>query len=105
MTREQLKDAVVEAARKPPIPSKYHGRQGFDVEGFLEDYDAWLSRRAEALAALDAHTEAEEVVTLAVWEHADGDLRLARIGTAADNWAAWTRLGTVTLPITQEGGR
>lgn len=33
-----------------PVPSKYHGANGFEVDRFLADYEAWMGRRRAALA-------------------------------------------------------
>lgn len=87
MTREQLKDAVVEAARSAiyAAPGAYE-------------------RLSEALAALDAHT-AQEVVTLAVWRAPTGAVSLYEPGTVGDKpTPGWIRLATVTLPLDREGG-
>jgi hypothetical protein len=37
-------------ADEAPILSKYHGTHGFDVEGFIADYEAWNVTRRAALA-------------------------------------------------------
>lgn len=87
MTREQLKDAVVEAAR---VTAREIGATG---------------KLLDALAALDAHP-AQEVVTLALWQYQDGDTEFCKVGSVTDERAGkWTRLGTVSLPLTREGGR
>ena len=90
MTREQLKDAVVEAAR----PYAYHGTDN--------------NRLLRALAALDAHTEApQETVTLAAWRNPRGAVLFSVAGTDDDHCMTdeWTRLGAFTLPLNREGGR
>ena len=60
-----------------------------------------------ALAALDAHAEAPQTVTLAAWRNPRGAVLFSVAGTDDDHCTTdeWTRLGTVTLPITREGGR
>ena len=57
--------------------------------------------RRAALAALPAPAAtAREVVTLAVWEYPEGDIRFVRAKQMADAWAhPWKRLGTVTLTV------
>lgn len=110
MTREQLKDAVVEAAQTLMDGGggpKYHANWNA-LAIALSDY--------RALAALDAHTkaEAQEVVTLAVWEDKDGGVTFMRADglddrTSQDAWRdgilTANRLGTTVVPITREGGR
>lgn len=91
MTREQKLQAVVDACRAWGLSAKYLPPAVYN-----------------ALAALDAHTEAEPQggVTLAVWEFEDGSYLFAKIDTVMDAPAfGFSRLGTVTLPITWEGGR
>lgn len=41
---------LYEVADEAPILSKYHGNQGFDLERFVVDYDAWSQKRRAALA-------------------------------------------------------
>lgn len=91
MTREQLKDAVVAAAQTwARVPKNDQ-----------EELDRAIALR-QAVRAFDAHTDAQEVVTLAVWG----------LGTSRDfsdpsqrRSGQWERLGTVTLPLTPERGR
>ena len=56
---------------------------------------------AAALSALAA-SPAGETVEVAVWEYADGDIRLVRAGSPIDEdgFRALTRLGTVRFPLT-----
>lgn len=107
MSREQKMQAVAEAARVV-----LRERLGTDAA-------AWkvaCARLDAALATLDAHTEAQaqEAVTLAVWEDKDGGVTFMRAGRLDDRTSqdAWrdgflnaTRLGTVTLPLKREGGQ
>lgn len=97
MTREQKMQAVVDAARA----SVARWRDFSDNE--LSDSTVNLR---EALAALDAHTEADaETMTLAVWEWpTDGDIRLCRVDSEDPPMPPWTRLGTVRLPLDRERG-
>lgn len=93
MTREQKMQAVAEAARVYATTDYHHAT-----------YDTLM----EALAALDAHTEApQETVTLAVWATSDGAVALVTPGTRCDHpdHPLDRRLGTVTLPLDREGGR
>lgn len=74
------------------------------------DHREWeqIKRRFyDALATLDAHTEApQETVTLAVWRSEDDETQLVKPGSDFDEpYPGWTRLGTVTLPLDREGGR
>lgn len=100
MSREQKMLAVVEAMRE----AVRCWRQG-------EPWDAVKSalfHGERALLDLDAHTEADaETVTLAVWRGPNGTVTLVEPRTAADQpyQVGDRRLGTVTLPITREGGR
>ena len=89
MSRLEKLEAVVEAARS----YAYHGADN--------------NRLLRALATLDAHTEAQETVTLAAWRNPRGAVLFSVAGTDDDHCTTdeWTRLGTVTLPITREGGR
>ena len=41
---------LYEAVASAPILSKYHGQRGFDVERFIEDYEAWRVTCRAALA-------------------------------------------------------
>lgn len=82
------------------------------------DYYVARKARDDALAALDALPASQpqpagEVVTLAVWEDREGGIAFMSAGSLDDRTSenAWrdgfltaTRLGTVTLPITREGG-
>ena len=38
------------ALEKAPIPSKYHGQRGFEVERFLADYEVFVRDKLAALA-------------------------------------------------------
>lgn len=94
MSREQKMLAVVEAAR------------GFVGEKWITG--SAIEALRTALAALDAHTEAQEVVTLAVWTSPQfGTAFLAVPGTMADECPErhFYERRTVTLPLTPEGGR
>lgn len=104
MTREQKMQAVVDAARTMAQRS----------EAGLSVLDARIAVTG-ALAALDAHTEAQEgeaaeTVEVAMWRWpSDGEIKWCLPGAALDieifRERKWRRLGTVTLPITREGGR
>lgn len=41
---------ALEALDDSPILSKYHGARGFDIERFVEDYEAWKLKARDALA-------------------------------------------------------
>lgn len=41
---------MIAALDEAPIPSKYHGMQGFDVDQFLADYAVFFAMRRTALA-------------------------------------------------------
>ena len=60
-----------------------------------------------ALAALDAHAEAPQTVTLALWRGPDGRVALDIAGSDGDTAysTTWTRLGVFTVPLNREGGR
>ena len=89
MSRLEKLEAVVEAAR----PYAYHGTDN--------------NRLLRALAALDAHTEAPQTVTLALWRGPDGRVALDIAGSDGDTAysTTWTRLGVFTVPLNREGGR
>ena len=64
-----------------------------------------LSRACATLDALpSAPAPAGETVTLAVWGTAAGDIKYTRPGSPIERslLGAWTRLGTVTLPLDVE---
>lgn len=97
MTKEAKMLAVVEAARH-----LITANLGRTMPG--------AGRLQYALAALDAHTEADaETVTLEAWSHFDGDVVLVLPGSPlarkypGNDYRQYR--GTVTLPITREGGR
>lgn len=95
MTCEQLRDAVVAAALRWASVS--------DADRDLAE-DALMV--AVAAYQPHAHTEAREVVTLAVWQFPDGDIEFCKVGSATDGRSRkWTRLGTTQITITPEGGR
>lgn len=100
MTRDQLKDAVVEAARVVL-------RERLGVDAAV--WEVACARLADALAALDAHTEAPQTVTvtLALWRGPDGRVALDIAGSDGDTAysTTWTRLGVFTAPLNREGGR
>ena len=92
-------EAVAEAAREI--------REQRDSGEFhaVASFEAWQNLRA----ALDAHRarkpERAETVTLAVWRHKDGGTQWVDPASEANHFCAelgWTRLGTVTLPLTVE---
>jgi hypothetical protein len=100
MTRDQKMQAVVDAARV--VANEYASRGGAST--FAQD------QLCAAFNDLDAHTEAEaETVTLEAWSHRDGDVVLVLPGSPlarefpGNNYRQYR--GTVTLPITREGGR
>lgn len=45
---------ALEALDDSPILSKYHGARGFDIERFVEDYEAWKLKARDALRLYDA---------------------------------------------------
>lgn len=98
MTREQKMQAVVEAARVV-----LRERLGVDAAA----WEVACARLDAALATLDAHTEAQETVTLAAWRNPRGAVLFSVAGTDDDHCTTdeWTRLGTFTLPLDREGGR
>lgn len=101
MTRLEALEAVAEAAR-----TVLRERLGTDAAA----WEVACARLDAALATLDAHREApQETVTLAVWrDPSDGEVKTVIPNGSADadfRRMNWQDLGTVTLPITQEGGR
>ena len=41
---------LLEAVETAPVLSKYHGQNGFEVERFIADYEAWDAKRRAAIA-------------------------------------------------------
>lgn len=41
---------MLEALLEAPIPSKYHGSEGFDVDQFLADYAVFSTMKRDAIA-------------------------------------------------------
>lgn len=94
MSRLEKLEAVVEAARRAIAE--------WDCDGEMD-----VSPMRQALAALDAHTEAPQTVTLALWRGPDGRVALDIAGSDGDTAysTTWTRLGVFTVPLNREGGR
>lgn len=42
---------MFEALELAPVPSKYHGHHGFEVDRFLADYEDWMAKRRAALSS------------------------------------------------------
>lgn len=101
MTREQKMQAVVEALKALVMAC--------ELPGDHCEVEQALPTARDALATLDAHTEAQEVVTLEAWSHADGDVVLVLPASPLAREYPVNeyrrRLGIVTLPLTPEGGR
>ena len=110
-TERELMERVMEAAREIAdqlllAEMTIEDRCDADVEGA---YDAMIERMRpliHALDALPAPAPAGKTVTLAMWEDHTGRVLWARAGTPADGEDTfafrWTRVGTVTLPLTVE---
>jgi len=41
---------LYDVAESAPVISKYHGSRGFDVEGFIVEYEEWMARRRAIMA-------------------------------------------------------
>lgn len=112
MTREQKMQAVVDAAKiLADSAGVIWGRTPEDADTYTHEREHGRDLLA-AIAALDAHTEAEaqEVVTLAVWKDTDdGEVRFVdpdgTLHEALSRVGNYRRTGTVTLPLTREAGR
>lgn len=99
VTRLEKLEAVAEAARvwcanRPDV---------IEYDAVMPDTKALF----DTIAALDAHTEAPQTVTLALWRGPDGRVALDIAGSDGDTAysTTWTRLGVFTLPLDREGGR
>lgn len=46
---------AVAALYDAPILSKYHGPNGFEVERFVTDYEAWSLKKRAAILAAESH--------------------------------------------------